>query len=86
MNATTSKNPQLFKLSNKNRLIKLKPKSNLKSFVLGLVVLFTQNYISALSHSKTLNNATHAAVFVACPGTPTATSPQIICQGSTVAT
>lgn len=78
------KNHNFFLFTNKNALAK--SKSNLKSIFLGLLILFAQNHMSALSYSGKVNNDPGVAVIAPCPNIPTALSPQIICQWDTVAT
>jgi gliding motility-associated-like protein len=77
------KNHNFFLFTNKNALAK--PKSKLKNIFLGLLILFAQNHMSALSNLGTINTETGVAVIAPCPNIPTAPSPQIICQWDSVA-
>lgn len=77
-------NHNFFLYTNKNALGQ--PKSKLKSLFLVFLILFAQNHMSALSYSGKANNNAGVAVIAPCPNTPTAPSPQIICQWDTVAT
>jgi gliding motility-associated-like protein len=77
------KNHNFFLFTNKNALAK--PKSELKSIFLGLMILLVQNHMFALINSVRVNNDTGINLITPCPNIPSAPSPQIICQWDSVA-